>query len=344
MIKKNTLLILGAGASVNFGFPLGLALLWKIIDFLNENTKEFYALCHKGFDETYIKKFRKALSCEDTSIDSFLEYNKEFLVIGKVSIALALLPCEITENLFVNAKDRERNWYQLLFGRLSRDCPFDKFQDNKLRIITFNYDRSLEQFLYERIQSKYNSESEADCIAKVKSIPIIHVHGRLGCLPWQEPENENEQIIEYDSYKTYKSVVAYPATPEQLSASILKPEYPIIDTYAHKAAESSKSIKIIHHEVQSYEEKVYDLIKENNAIHFLGFGYHPENMTRLKLKDYYQSPEAPICGTGMGLSLTRLTEIASLGFNRLQRRKYPPPQSIANTDIYTYLHDHVILA
>ena len=73
MIKQNTLLILGAGASVDFGFPLGSALVREIYDFLEEETKQFYALCFAGFAEPQIQEFKKALSFENASIDSFLE-------------------------------------------------------------------------------------------------------------------------------------------------------------------------------------------------------------------------------------------------------------------------------
>src|SRR5205823_5571052 len=55
---------------------------------------------------------------------------------------------------------------------------------SQLRIVTFNYDRSLEHFLFNAIGHTHNLDegSTAEIIGK---LPIVHVYGQLGNLPWQ---------------------------------------------------------------------------------------------------------------------------------------------------------------
>ena len=56
----------------------------------------------------------------------------------------------------------------------------EKFKKNNLRIITFNYDRSLEEFLLRAIQAKFGlPEWEAFDLFK-EAVSIEHVYGDLG--------------------------------------------------------------------------------------------------------------------------------------------------------------------
>jgi len=41
-------------------------------------------------------------------------------------------------------------------GASKPDTSFDEFQNNKLAIVTFNYDRSLEQYFYQRLKHTYS--------------------------------------------------------------------------------------------------------------------------------------------------------------------------------------------
>jgi len=51
------------------------------------------------------------------------------------------LPYEDEEKLFQNDPLRGGGWYEYLFGKLK--ATFEEFGQNKLSVITFNYDRSL---------------------------------------------------------------------------------------------------------------------------------------------------------------------------------------------------------
>jgi len=176
MIRKQTVLVLGAGASAPFGFPTGYQLLQQVLSMPRAQVEK----C--GFDEDRIDSFRLALQRSGrTSVDEFLENRPDFMDIGKLVIALALIPHESDERLF----DRQNapSWYDHLFDKLN--APFDAFTDNRLTVITFNYDRSLEWYLYVVLSNAYKLD-RAVSLKAVKSIPIVHVHGQLGPLSYSD--------------------------------------------------------------------------------------------------------------------------------------------------------------
>jgi len=85
------------------------------------------------------------------------------------------------ENIDYLFPPRNSGWYQYLFNSLLVNGE-PRFSDNKLGIITFNYDRSLEAYLYTVLQDGFSKtpEEAKDILA---SLPIIHVHGILGKFP-----------------------------------------------------------------------------------------------------------------------------------------------------------------
>ncbi|MCX5659258.1 MAG: hypothetical protein NTW19_05985 [Planctomycetota bacterium] len=68
------------------------------------------------------------------SIDAFLQYHPGFLPIGKIAIAICLIPLESPERLLDTS-----DWYTYLYRYMGAE--FDSFgSDNKLTVLTFNYD------------------------------------------------------------------------------------------------------------------------------------------------------------------------------------------------------------
>jgi hypothetical protein len=211
MIKQETVLVLGAGASMPFGFPSG----WQLVARLCHHvlTAEVGILDQLGFQRAHIEDFRVALlrsGC--TSVDLFLEDREDFMDVGKAAIAIALLPAEQTTSLFdklsetcwakqqgMVAEDKQdSNWYQSLWSILTEECTFDAFDKNNLSIVTFNYDRSLEHYLFTAMKNKYNKTDE-ECAKKLKETLIVHVYGSLGLLPWQVDDNSSTaSVVPYD--------------------------------------------------------------------------------------------------------------------------------------------------
>lgn len=258
MISKSTVFVLGAGASFGFGYPLGKKLVDIILENFNpeksQNVVEIFE--GLGFSLDEIIAFRNELSLSATpSIDSFLEpRGEEEKYLGKLAIAYALIPFENTEPLFDGS-----SWYRTFLDQLNPS--FNDFDKNKLAFVTFNYDRSLEYFLMTALKNRFQ-KTEQEVAAKLEKIPIVHLYGKLGLLPWEAKKKE-EYSREYDS-------------------KILP----------HLLRKSAKSLKIIYDklELDNQEFKqARQLLISARKIYFLGFGFHKENLERLKIKTLGQS-------------------------------------------------------
>jgi hypothetical protein len=245
MITEPTVMILGAGASKPFTFPTGSELKVQICKNLHPTHKSFKLLVTK-YDHSLIKEFVHNLRYSGTpSVDAFLEHRIEFIEVGKAAIAQALLPCERTENLF---RLDNLNWYEYLYGKMNAD--FEDFKNNKISFITFNYDRSLEQYLYTALIYKYGKTSE-ECIKILEQIPIIHLYGKLGALPFEEQSG-----LLYDTN----------------------------DPNIEQITTAANGIKIVSENTINDNEfnLAHQYLKDAKRIYFIGFGYNPTNLDRLK--------------------------------------------------------------
>ena len=268
MITKPTVLVLGAGASIPYGFPSGLGLLRIIDKKLEPNSSGNFIKILKEFSisEDEIRTFRYDLINSNVpSVDAFLEHRPEFLKLGKLVITLTLMPFEEEHVLSIIA-NREQSWYAYLFNKLN--ARFDAFTENKVSIITFNYDRSIEHFLFKAIKCKYG-KSDEECADKLSKMPIIHVHGRLGTLPWQGGKGR-------------------PYSPR---SDLLKPEE--IENICEQIIVISEA-----EDTSSEFRDAFNLMKVADFLYFLGFGFHEMNLHRLKINEVHFPT---IKGTGHGL-------------------------------------------
>jgi hypothetical protein len=245
MITHPTVLVLGAGASCPFGFPTGRDLLERIVSQTIQPKVGALGqlLLHCGFDAEEISNFGQTLNfSQRNSVDAFLEHRAaEYLQIGKAAIAGALSPYETLETLV-----KKGDWYRYLFNQLN--SSFDDFDKNRLAIITFNYDRSIEQFLYSALRHSYGRGID-ESAAKVKAIPIVHLHGSLGKLAEFEANGQRYG--------------------PPFTGGVIQ--------------ERAKQIKIIHETVDNEPQfkEAHRLLSEAERICFLGFGYDPTNLRRL---------------------------------------------------------------
>ncbi len=138
MIEKQTVLVLGAGASQPYGFPTGGELRQLICDDSSWHDAALRDHISAQFINRFVMRFRDA---PQSTVDRFLAHHTDFVNVGKLAIASILIAREAASNL----SPQKDNWYGYLWSRLETD--WDDFSKNKLKIITFNYDRSLEQFL-----------------------------------------------------------------------------------------------------------------------------------------------------------------------------------------------------
>ena len=158
----------------------------------------------------------------------------------------------------------------LLYDVLS--AKWEDVRENKLSIITFNYDRTLEHFLFTSLKHSYN-KSDDEIAQAFSNIPIIHVHGWLGELPWQGAIGKAYTPI----FSEFETIRKNPKSTEARS---------VAKDISLSAMWSSVQINIVSEEAQPQIEdftKAHELLKQAERIYFLGFGYHPTNLERLGL-------------------------------------------------------------
>jgi hypothetical protein len=299
MITKPTVLILGAGASKPYGFPTGNELVNKIsCRFENGQTmKHVYDYFSYRLDD-YVDEFIDALShCGGQSIDVFLMKRTEYMEVGKVAIAAAIIPCESQTNLFID------KWYQLLFKNLGTD--FEEFGSNKLSIITYNYDRSLEYFLKTSLMNLHG-KSEKECIEQLKKISIIHMHGNIGDLPRMGGEYTRE-------YEKKLSRKAFSICEE--------------------------TIKLIHEDKERQEtfEQAREKIKGAETVCFLGFGYDETNLDLLNLE------YSDLAGKGIYGTAYELGDAKREWFRGYYNNKVNITFGEEKDTIEKFLHNHPII-
>ena len=181
MLSKRTVFVVGAGASVPYGFPTGRDLVTEVLSCLSgSNNHRAFLEQECEFTRHDLNRFRdELLRSGKNSVDAFLEHRPDHLNVGKAAIAYVLIQKELEERLFALG---QTNWLRYLYGRMN--CSFNEFGENLVSFITFNYDRTIEHFLHTALCNTYKKHPEL-CAEQMSRIPIVHLHGRLGRLPWQ---------------------------------------------------------------------------------------------------------------------------------------------------------------
>lgn len=173
MIRIPTCLILGAGASMPFGYPLGRKLVEQIVAGCEGGGALFQELRSEGFQLGEIEGFRHfLLNSHHDSIDAFLEHNPDFSDIGKCSIVAEI------QRATPGPQHRNWDWYSDLWRALSSNASPQNFTENKLSVVTFNYDCSFEHFLGNAITATFRRNTEAQ-YKLLQTVPIEHVYGRI---------------------------------------------------------------------------------------------------------------------------------------------------------------------
>lgn len=238
-----------------YGFPSGAKLREQLC-----NPQFMLALQKNGsFDDREISIFCEAfLKSSMASIDAFLarrgdqrvmEGGATFAEIGKAGIAISLISCENIHNLY--NFDNPDNWYHYLWQLIG-----DSLEDigkNKLSIVTFNYDRSLEMFLLLAIRHAFGVTEEV-AAEHLRKIPIIHVYGKIGELACFGHEADR-----------CRSYVAYPSAKDIKIAA--------------------EGIRVIaeHRDDSPEFGQAHKALISADRICFLGFGFDATNVKRLNI-------------------------------------------------------------
>lgn len=287
MIKTRTVFILGAGASCPYGYPSGRELREQICSY------------HVADCESYLKanlritpllpqelrragdfanKFRKSST---KSIDLFLARNPEFTIYGKRAILFRIFAAEKQSGFREETKYKDQDWYSWLFEQLTETLvtkeDYSRFGDNYISFVTFNYDRSLEFFLYDSLLNSFNGVGAGKIVEQLDKIRIIHVFGQLAPLRWQGQNH----VVEYGS--------------DAINVEIF-----------------CDNLRIIYEKSENLElDESQEVISKASRVFFLGFGYAQENLYALGIPAILNGTQH-VYGTALGLTKREINKVKSV--------------------------------
>lgn len=228
-------------------------------------------------------RFKEAfLKSSNFSIDVWLARNPEFNEIGKHAIIESILHYEKQSKFRELSNIPEQDWYSYFFNELINGV-FECGEINKIvagkgiRIISFNYDRSLEYFLNESFLFTFQGLSQLSNF--FLPIEIHHVYGQIEELKYQ---TTNNKPLHYGNI------------------------------HRNNSFDLIKNIKVIHEErVRDKKEELKNWIINSRKIYFLGFGYSPENLKAIGYDEidiaHFQNKK--IYGTVFGLENGEIEEV-----------------------------------
>ncbi|WP_299862880.1 hypothetical protein [uncultured Hoeflea sp.] len=223
MYNSRTTFIVGAGASLELGFPTSKDLKQQIAksvdirydgvsrpthgDHMIADALRSYADYRAGPEER--EEYNEHLYAgwhiakampQAISIDNFVENQESILVtrMAKLGIASCLIDSEkACWRRFQEAEDSpelnwskfENNWIQSFFQSLTertKKSSLDLLFSN-IRFVIFNYDRSLEFYIHKCIQNYYKVD-ENTASELINNASFLHPYGQIGKLPWQNSD------------------------------------------------------------------------------------------------------------------------------------------------------------
>jgi hypothetical protein len=264
----HTVFVLGAGASMPYGFPSGNDLRHEMCTAtLQPGDPRHRILIQMGYNYEEIEKCRISLARSwASSIDMFLATRTELAPIGKAAIALTIGKYEIDNELFFAEEgDWFRYFWRSVHRKNSKDFPSDKFA-----FVTFNYDRALEHALCNGLEHAYGKKAPAKLMPK-----IVHVYGSLGAYPIDGAPGVGSRPYATDN------------TPQSTRLSQHE-----INVMSEKQPDSP------------YVRQAVTLLTNAIRIVFLGFGFDDDNCQLLRLvdKDSCVDKDCSLLGTALGIT------------------------------------------
>jgi hypothetical protein len=298
MKTAKTVIVVGAGASKEVGFPTGLELKQQIKDFCDFRWDDGFRLSRgnsRVLDTLKILADQRKLNIQDyiyslwrirdaidlsPSIDNFIDAHRNDPVmgeVGKISIFSNLSMSEKTSKLYAAIDDRNESlifssldnvWYTSFFRILVEGNTIDSFKEaiTNLCIISFNYDRSILFYLRHAVSQYYGIRFD-EAVENLRDLRIHYPYGSLG------------------------ELAPLPGKRSRFGT----------EWFHDKLIEYSKAIRTFTEQAQSEtRDAIREELRHAEIIVFLGFAFHPQNM-KLMLEDSGSNPRKVI-GTRKGLS------------------------------------------
>lgn len=302
MFHSRTVFVIGAGASKEFGLPLGNELTSFIGNSCDMVSSSFSRtlkqgdqdlfntmidLCQKSLNKYQINDLYRAARKISAgmpwaaSIDNFIDLHKDdasVAICGKLAIAHWILKAEKksslqitqdTKNPTIKPQEIANTWIHPFVRMLQTEVPKSNIENlfDNITIITFNYDRCIEHALFFAIKDLY-ALSDAESAAVMHRLRIYHPYGQCGYLPWQK----NGPYAPFGSESDHD--------PTEV--------WQLISTFTEQLAD-----KLI-------LDRIREEISSASKIVFLGFSYHTQNMELLTPQK--MSCDKIIYGTAKGFS------------------------------------------
>jgi hypothetical protein len=274
MFRKPTVFILGAGANAEFRLPLGKGLISGVetnLRFVGETPKtqsagEFLQLLKNRFGREEYLGYRTAaqklvqVSSTFPSMDEalhFLSADDKCILVGKAAIVRSILDAEKNSSLKFEGKlgrpdfsGVAETWAPQFVSMAVSNLTLADISRafEKVTIINFNYDRSLEQYLYWALQDLLVSRDNAKEI--VNRMTVLRPYGSVGPLEWQA-----DRGVPYGG-------------PDNLDVSLFEMANGI-RTYTEQ----------LHTELRA---KIDEALSNAELIVILGFGFHSQNLGLFK--------------------------------------------------------------
>jgi hypothetical protein len=311
MTRNKTVFVLGAGASYEFGLPVGDTLKEQISKLLSYKEDDFgnlsggdatisnalrYLSQANGGDGRAAPYFNAAKIISNAlplafSIDNFLHnhnHDEHVKACGKLGIVRSILKAEQSSKLYdadggmIQFDKCKETWAVRFMRLITEQCPLADLPDRlaKLVFIVFNYDRCLEHFLAHALKLSYGISMEQAC-GIVDDMEIYHPYGTVGNLPWMSKHKGRE--------------ISFGGSPNTGNLLELAKE---IKTFTESTDIHESDILAIRGSIQNAERMI-----------FLGYAYHPLNMNLLIGDSPRSNVTRRVFGTAYGMSASDTTTI-----------------------------------
>jgi hypothetical protein len=304
MFSKRVLLILGAGASAEFGLPIGSSLKEGIANDsrfffdkgqLRDGDALLYATMQAQCPEPNRvlilgRELANVLSLHYT-VDEALHYlssSPESIMMGKMAIVTRIIKGEHKSSLNsagdhkANLQQTSNTWVHHFLSIAVAGATKENIARclESVTVINFNYDRALEHYLYWAIQ-RYGCVEAEVAKAALRQMRIIRPYGSLGKLEW---EDHHHGLRYGDADEAARDPMRYAKN---------------IRTFTEQCEEG-------------IPQAIDDAINEAQLILFLGFGFHHQNLQLFKpssrdLRQRY----VPVYCTAVGLDEANYSLIRS---------------------------------
>jgi hypothetical protein len=311
VFNKPTVFVVGAGASAECALPTGASLKEQIA---NGVRFRFDYSDLKSGEVGLLRALKRQFSNDQKQVDSFTaagnelsetistfpsidealhwwKARQEIVQLGKIAIAFYILEAERRSSLAlkpesgrVNVDNVSETWLQsflsIAIATLERKSVASAF-DN-VTIVNFNYDRTIEQYLYWALQQRAGVV-EQDARLAVSRLKIIRPYGSIGNLEWGENPAVRFGANEQDSniFSVSKNIRTF---TEQTDHSTV-------------------------------QQAIDDAMETAHVVVFLGFGFHQQNLALL-------SPGVGKSRSSVRTILATVFEVDERNYPAIQERLY----------------------